>query len=179
MTSETHIAGLAAEFKTPDELLYAAKHAYSEGYRKIDAFSPYHVDGLSEALGQSRKGVAAITLLGGILGGTLGYAMLYYSAVMDYPINVGGRPLHSWPAFVPVTFELTILFAALGAAIGMLALNRLPQLHHPAFEIPNFAERSDHRFYLYIESSDPLFSLRTTSAFLRRQNPAHVWPVSL
>jgi hypothetical protein len=146
--------GIMAEFAEPEPLLDAAHAAYRAGYRAMDAFTPYPVEGLSDAIGFRRNGVALLALLGGLGGGTLAFAMQAYCNVIDYPINVAGRPDFSWPAFVPVTFELTVLGAALSAAFGMLALNRLPRLWHPAFNLPEFARASRDRFFLCFQAKD-------------------------
>ena len=127
--------------------------------------------------GMRRTYVPLCTLLGGIAGGLTGYGMQFYSAAIDYPLNVGGRPLHSWPAFVPITFELTVLFAALSAAISMLAFNGLPRPHHPIFEMPHFEERNASHFYLAIEARDGLFQAEEVRAFLAGQKPGAVWEV--
>lgn len=169
--------GIVAEFTDPESLLQAARRAYTSGYRRMDAFTPYPVDDLAEAIGMRRTWVPLITLLCGIAGGLGGYGMQAYSAIVDYPLNVGGRPLHSWPAFVPVTFELTVLCAALGAVIGMLALNGLPRPSHPIFETPFFAERNQSRFYLCIEATDRRFDRHGTAEFLRKLQPAEIWEV--
>ncbi|MDR3402364.1 MAG: DUF3341 domain-containing protein [Chthoniobacter sp.] len=169
--------GLIAEFNEPGQVLEATRQARAMGYRRLDAFTPFLVEGLAEELGMQNNGVPLITLLCGIAGGLTGYGMQYFAAAIHYPLNVGGRPLHSWPAFVPITFELTILFAALGTVIGMLLLNGLPRLHHPVFETPFFEERNQSHFYLCIESRDPLFERQGAEDFLLKQNPAHVWEV--
>jgi len=169
--------GLIAEFNEPEQVLVAAQRARAAGYRRLDAFTPYHVEGLAEELGMHSTGVPVITLLCGMTGGLTGYGMQFFAATIHYPLNVGGRPLHSWPAFVPITFELTILFAALGTVIGMLLLNGLPRPHHPVFETPFFETRNQSRFYLCIEARDPLFDPLATQEFLLQQNPAHVWEV--
>jgi hypothetical protein len=168
---------MVAEFDTADEVLAATRAAYSRGFRRMDAFVPFPVEGLTEALGMRRTGVPLLTLLGGIAGGCTGYGMEFYSATIHYPLNVGGRPLHSWPAFVPITFELTVLFAALSAAIGMLVLNGLPRLHHPIFETPDFAQRNSSHFYLAIEAVDPHFDAQEIRKFLTGQKPRAVWEV--
>jgi hypothetical protein len=175
--NDAKLYGLIAEFTEPDHLLAAALQAHAEGYRRCDAFTPYHVEGLAEAIGMHRTGVPLVTLICALGGATIGYAMQLYSAAADYPINVGGRPLHSWPAFVPITFELAVLFGAFGTAIGMLLLNGLPRPHHPVFETPFFAERNQSRFYLCIEAADPRFDRMRTEDFLQKQNPAHIWEV--
>jgi hypothetical protein len=118
-----------------------------------------------------------ITLLCALTGGLTGYGMQFYTATIHYPLNVGGRPPHSWPSFVPITFELAVLFAALGTVIGMLLLNGLPRPHHPIFETPFFEERNQSHFYLCVEACDPLFDLEGTRSFLLKQNPANVWEV--
>lgn len=169
--------GIVAEFTDPESLLHAARRAYTSGYRRMDAFTPYPVDDLAEAIGMRRTWVPLITLLCGIAGGLGGYGMQAYSAIVDYPLNVGGRPLHSWPAFVPVTFELTVLCAALGAVVGMMALNGLPRPNHPIFETPFFAERNQSRFYLCIEATDRRFERRATTEFLHTLAPAEIWEV--
>ncbi len=143
----------------------------------MDAYTPYPVEGLAEALGMKRNRVSLITLICALSGSTAGYLMQYYSAVWDYPINVGGRPLHSWPSFIPITFELTVLFGAIGGVIGMFALNGLPRPHHPIFDTPHFEERNASRFYLCIESTDPLFDTEKTKVALLETHPANVWEV--
>jgi hypothetical protein len=177
MKADEKVYGLIAEFDEPAEVLAAARQAFATGYRRLDAYTPFHVDGLAEALGMRNTGVPTITLLCGITGGLTGYGMQWFTATIHYPLNVGGRPLHSWPAFVPITFELTILFAALGTVIGMLLLNGLPRPHHPVFETPFFEQRNQSRFYLCIEASDPMFDRERVREFLQKQKPANVWEV--
>jgi hypothetical protein len=169
--------GLTAEFERASEVLAAARRAYASGYRRMDAYTPYAVEGLAEALGMKRNRVSLITLICALTGSVSGYFMQYYSAVWDWPINVGGRPLHSWPSFVPITFELTVLFGAIGGVIGMLALNRLPQPHHPIFDTPHFEERNASHFYLCIESADPQFDAEKIRSLLLEMQPANVWEV--
>lgn len=169
--------GLVAEFSTAEALLKATRAAYGLGYRNMDAYTPYPVDELAEALGATKTGVPLLTLLGGIGGGSIGLGMQIYSAAYDYPLNVGGRPLYSWPAFVPIAFELTILGACLAAIFGMLALNGLPRPHHPIFEVPFFTERNASNFYLCIEAADPRFDPQATATFLQSQWSQHVWEV--
>lgn len=160
------IYGLMAEFETPGQLVAAAERARAEGYRKMDAYAPFPVEGLADALGFRRTRVPLITLIGGLIGGLGGYYMQYWIAAVDYPVNVGGRPLNSWPAFIPVTFELTVLGAALSAVLGMLALNGLPMPHHPVFNVPRFAMATRDRFFLCIEAADPKFDRAGTKRFL-------------
>jgi hypothetical protein len=171
---KTALYGLLAEFRTPAELLAAARQSFAEGYRKMDAFSPFPIDGLAEALGRRRTGVPLIVLLGGIAGGIGGYFMQWFALAVDYPLNVGGRPFHSWPAFVPITFELTVLCAALCGLIGMLVLNRLPHPHHPLFAARGFERATRDRFFLCIETRDAKFDLNATRRFLESLKPESV-----
>jgi hypothetical protein len=171
------IYGVMAEFKTPMELLEAVERASAEGYRRIEAYTPMPVEGLADALGYKTTRVPLVTLVGGILGGLGGYAMQYWIAAVDYPQNVGGRPLNSWPAFIPVTFELTILGAALAAVLGMLALNGLPMPYHPVFHVPRFALATRDRFFLCIESRDQRFDRVGTRRFLESLDPREVCDV--
>ena len=166
-----------AEFDNPTDAVAAAERVYEAGYRRIDAFSPYPVEALSEAIGVHSTKMPLIVLIGGVLGGLGGYFMQYYIHVINYPLNVGGKPLHSWPAFIPVTFELTILGAALAAVFGMLALNGLPEPYHPVFNTPNFALASRDRFFVLVESLDPKFDRDATRAFLSSLGPREVTDV--
>jgi hypothetical protein len=163
---ESEIYGLVAEFGSPAELLQAAREARRRGYKRIDGFSPFPIEGLAEALGMHRSRLPYLVLVGGIAGGLSGYLMQYYASAISYPLNVGGRPLNSWPAFVPVTFELAILGAALTAVIGMLMLNGLPRPYHPLFGIDAFARATQDRFFLSIEAADPSFDRQTSRDFL-------------
>ena len=172
-----NIYGLMAEFSTPEALLEAARHCYAEGYRKMDGYSPFPVDGLSEALGLHRNRLPLIVLIGGVLGCVGGFYLQYWVSAIDYPLNVGGRPLNSWPAFVPVTFELTILLAALSAVFGMIALNGLPMPYHPVFNVERFQFASRNRFFLCIESADPRFDRDATRSFLQQHNAQGVYDV--
>ncbi len=166
MHTPSSLYGVLAEFSTPDELLAATRGARQAGYRQMDAYTPFPVEGLAEALGFQRTGLPFLVLLGGIVGGVGGYVMQYWMAAIDYPLNVGGRPLHSWPAFIPVTFELTILVAALAAVLGMLALNGLPMPYHPLFHVPRFELATRNGFFLCIEARDPQFDRDETRRFL-------------
>ncbi|MBP1773996.1 MAG: hypothetical protein H6Q86_2 [candidate division NC10 bacterium] len=165
MTS-THTYGLLAEFEAPEDLVSAAERAYADGYRHMDAHTPFPVHGLAEAIGFHTNRVPLLVLIAGVIGAGLGFFSQYWAAVIDYPINVGGRPLNSWPAFIPITFEVTILVAALTAVLGMLALNGLPQPYHPVFNAPRFALATRDRFFLCIEATDPRFDPVATRAFL-------------
>ena len=158
--------GLMAEFDNPHDLLTAAHTAHAAGYRRMDAYSPMPVHGLAEALGSHSTKVPLLVLIGGLFGCFAAFAMLYVIEEYIYPLNVGGRPFNSWPAFIPITFETTILFAALSAVFGMLALNGLPQPYHPVFNVPRFALASHDRFFLCIEARDPKFEIGATREFL-------------
>jgi len=169
--------GLIAEFDNPEALVGAAHRAFAEGFRKMDAYSPFPVEGLAEALGFHRTRVPLIVLTGGILGCLGGFFLQYWLAVIDYPINVGGRPLNSWPSFIPVTFELTILIAALSAFFGVLALNGLPMPYHPVFNVERFELASRNRFFLLIEVADPRFDSAGTRRFLENIGSHGVYEV--
>ncbi len=166
--------GIMAEFGTPEQLLAAARAAHKAGYRKMDAYSPFAVEGVAEAIGFTKTRVPLVVLIGGIVGGLTAYGMQWYSAVIDYPLNVGGRPLHSWPAFVPITFELTVLFAAFAAVLGMLAMNRLPKPYHPVFNVPEFKLASQTRFFLCIQSDDHVFNANEVREFFLSLGPLSV-----
>lgn len=174
---EKSLYGLMAEFEDHEELLEATKRAYAAGYREMDAYSPFPVEGLAEALGGEGSLVPLITLVGGMMGGLGGYFMEWYSMARLYPINVGGRPHNSWPNFIPVTFELTVLIASLAALTAMLVLNRLPQPHHPVFNVPEFQRASIDRFFLCIEAEDARFERAGTSRFLESLHPLEVMEV--
>jgi hypothetical protein len=177
MQARPSIYGVMAEFESPGDLLDAAGRAYEEGYRRMDAYSPFPVHGLAEAIGFHRTRLPLLVFLGGIAGCVGGYFLQYWISAIDYPLNIGGRPLNSWPAFIPVTFELTILLAALVAVLGMLALNRLPMPYHPVFNVPAFELASRNRFFLCIESIDPKFERGETKQFLDSLKPHAVFDV--
>lgn len=166
--------GLMAEFKTPAELVSAMHQTRSAGYTKVDAFSPFPIEELSEAMDLGRGRLPLLVLIGGIIGGLAGFALQYWVAVIAYPLNIGGKPFNSWPAFIPVTFETTVLFAALTAVFGMFALNGLPMPYHPVFNAPRFALATRDRFFLLIESEDPMFDADDTARFLQRFQPRQV-----
>jgi hypothetical protein len=159
--------GIMAEFDNPTDLVAAARNTYEAGYRRINGYSPYPIEELSEAIGFTRTSLPLIVLIGGIVGGLAGFFMQYWMEVIDYPLNVGGKPYNSWPAFIPITFETTVLFAAFSAVLGMLVLNKLPQPYHPVFNAPNFALATRDRFFLVIEANDPLFKHDEATRFMQ------------
>jgi Alternative complex III, ActD subunit len=167
-----------AEFDSPEQLIHAAEQVREAGYRRIDAFTPFPVEGLSHALGFRHNLVPTITLLGGLFGGIGGFFFQYWAAAISYPMNIGGRPLNSWPAFIPVTFELTVLGASLTAVFGMLALNGLPQPHHPVFNVQRFSHASSDRFFLCVEARDAKFHLEQTAHLLHSLQAHHVTEVA-
>ena len=176
-TPRAPLYGLVAEFDSPAGLLTATQKAVAAGYQKLEAYSPFPVEGLDEALGFHRSRVPLITLLGGIFGGVGGFFMQWYSATIHYPINIGGRPLNSWPSFIPVVFELTILGAAICGVLGMLALNGLPMPYHPLFNVEQFKRASRDRFFLCIESRVPKYEPAATRRFLESLNAKGVYDV--
>jgi hypothetical protein len=171
--------GLLAEFETPDELLKAAQRTHDAGYKKIDAFSPLPIEGLAEAVGFHGTILPVIVFIGGLLGGLTGFAMRYYANVISYPLNVGGKPYNSWPSFIPITFELTVLGAALCAVFGMLAMNGLPTPYHPVFNVARFALASNDRFFLVVKVRDKSFELSKTKKFLEGLNPHGVFEIEV
>jgi hypothetical protein len=170
--------GTLAEFAGAESLVEAARRARAAGYSRIDAYSPMPVEGLVEAVGRYRDRMPLLTLIGGLLGGAGGYFMQWYAATISLPINVGGRPLHSWPSFIPVTFEMAVLGAALFAVFGMLALNRLPTLYHPLFGVPEFELASRNRFFLCIRCDDPHYQPQEVQRFFGTLDPLLVQEVS-
>jgi hypothetical protein len=165
---------MLAEFDSATALVAAAHHTHEAGYQKIDAYSPFPVEGLAEAIGFHKNNVPLVVLIGGLIGGLSGYAMQYWISAIAYPINVGGKPYHSWPAFIVVTFEMTILFAVLAAVFGMLALNGLPMPYHPVFNVPRFAFATKDRFFLIVFSSDPQYDGVRTRQFLEGLSPKSI-----
>jgi hypothetical protein len=176
--TSSSLHGLIAEFDDPSSLVAATERAYAEGYRRMDAYSPFPIEELHHALGDPPSRLPMIVLIGGIVGCIGGYSLQYWASAIAYPLNVAGKPLHSWPAFVPVTFECTILVAALSAVLGMLALNGLPMPYHPVFNVPRFALASRNRFFLCIEATDPKFDMEATRRFLQSLSPREVATVA-
>jgi len=176
MSSPPALYAVGAEFADPDALVDAARRCRAR-YENVDAYAPYAVEGLAEAIGFRRSGVALLTLLGAIAGGIAIYALMWYSAVIDYPINAGGRPLDSWPVFIIPTFEVAVLGGALAAFVGMLVLNGLPRLHHPIFNAPDFDLASRNRFFVSVRASDGRFDVDDVRAFLASLAPIRVFEV--
>jgi len=170
--------GLLAEFDDPTSLVAATASAHEAGYLAMDAYSPFPIDELHAALGSPNTRLPLVVLIGGLVGCVGGYVLQYWAAGIAFPLNVAGKPLHSWPAFIPVTFECTILGAALAAVLGMLALNGLPMPYHPVFNVARFALASRNRFFLCIEATDPKFDLEETRRFLETLNPREVITVA-
>jgi hypothetical protein len=166
--------GLLAEFDTPAQLVAAAKRAYAEGYRKMDTFSPFPIEEAWEAIGHRDRRMSFIVLMGGLIGGVGGYGLEYWVHTMAYPTNIAGKPLNSWPQFIPVTFEMTILIAALSAVLGMIILNGLPMPYHPVFNVPRFEHASRDKFFLLVESTDPKFDRQRTLEFLKALDASEI-----
>ncbi len=169
-TKPTNHYGLLAKFSTPETLVVAARHATEAGYREMDAYTPFPVEDLSEAMHMKSSTLPYAVLGGGIAGGLLGFFMQVFATVIDYPLNIGGRPLLSWPAYIPITFEMTVLLAAFGGVIGLFVVTRFPQPYHPVFNVEDFQKHgSQDGFYLGIEARDPKFDLADTRKFLEDQ----------
>jgi hypothetical protein len=174
--AKAEIYGLMAEFEDSDALLAAAKAAHKEGYQDLDTYSPFPMEEIAEAIHFHKTGVPPIVLIGGLCGAATGFLLQNIGSMFDYPLNVGGRPLFSWPSFIPITFESGVLFAAFSAVLGMLALNGLPQPYHPVFNVPGFERATDDRFFLCIEATDPKFGQNTRS-FLQGLRPKRITEV--
>ena len=170
----TPIYGIMAEFDSASDLVAAARKTHEAGYRKIDAYSPFPVEELAEAIGFHTNRVPLVTLIGAMIGGVSGYLMQYWIAVLNYPVNIAGRPNHSWPAFIVVTFEMTILFGVIAAVFGMLALNGLPMPYHPVFNVPRFAMATKDRFFLIVFSTDAKYNRANTRQFLESLGPRSI-----
>lgn len=175
-TAVNVLHGILAEFDTPGELVDATKKTAAAGYTSVEAYSPIPIEGLAEELGFHTK-LPLLVLIAGIVGAVSGFALEYWISVIDYPLNVGGRPLNSWPSFIPVVFECTVLFAGITAVVGMIALNRLPQPYHPVFNVERFSLASDDKFFLAIEASDPKFRKDDVKSFLQGLGASSVYEV--
>jgi len=176
--TETPLYGLMAEFSDPTSIVAAARKAYAAGYRKMDGYSPFPIEELGEALGYHTRGrLPRLVFMGGLVGCVGGFGLQYWCSVISYPLNIGGKPLNSWPSFIPITFELTILAASLTAVFAMLALNGLPKPYHPVFNVPEFRLASRDHFFLCIEAKDPRFDRGATFKFLESLSPGHVYEV--
>ena len=174
---KTPIYGLMAEFENPTALAAAVRQVRAKGYRKVEAYSPFAIEEVNEALGLHHNRLPLLVLCGGIVGGLAGYFMQYYIAVLAYPLNIAGRPLHSWPAFIIITFELTVLFAALSTVLGLLGLCGLPMPYHPVFNVPRFALATREKFFLLIEKKDPQFEYEKTKSFMETLDAQEVFDV--
>ena len=168
------IYGILAEFDSSTDLVYAARAAYAAGYRKMDAYSPFPIEEASEAIGFHKSRVPLIVLLGGLLGGLSGFGLQYWINVISYPLNIGGKPYDSWPAFIVPTFEMTILFAGLAGVLGMFALNGLPMPYHPLFNVDRFSAVTRDKFFLCVEAADPKFDLVDTQRFMESLKPLSI-----
>ena len=179
MKDNAKIYGLLAEFAGPDELVCGARNLGEQGYRRVESYSPFAVDGIPEALHFRPTAVAVIFLVAAVLSAAAGYFMQWYASVISYPENIGGRPLHSWPSFIPITFEMGVLGGVLGGVFGMLFLNKLPRYSHPISNVERFCAASNDAFFLCVESSDPHFDLEKTTTALRRSGAIQVMEVPL
>jgi ActD protein len=166
--------GVIAQFESPNDLVHAARKVYEAGYRRINGYSPYPIEELSEAIGFTHTSLPLIVFIGGLVGGIAGFGMQYWMEVINYPLNVGGKPFNSWPAFIPITFECIVLAAAFSAVLGMLILNKLPQPYHPVFNAPNFALATRDRFFLAVEANDPKFDHEKVVRLLQSLNALEV-----
>jgi hypothetical protein len=173
--AKKRIYGLVAEFESPDQLLIAAHRAREAGYSSVDAFSPMPIEGLAEAVGFGSTRLPVVVLLAGMFGAGAGFFLQWYANVVSFPLNVDGKPFDSWPAFIPITFELTILCAALAATFGMLAMNGLPTPYHPLFNVPRFALATRGRFFLCVKARDKKFDMGATRQFLEALKPFGVY----
>jgi hypothetical protein len=176
-TTRPPLYGLIAEFEDPNALVAATYRAHAEGYRRMDAYSPFPIEELHEALGGHHSKLPLIVLIGGVLGCLGGYLLQYWANAIEYPLNIAGKPFNAWPMFIPVTFECTILGASLSAVFGMLALNGLPMPYHPVFNVQRFALASRNRFFLCIEARDARFDPARTREFLESLGPREVTTV--
>src|SRR3954451_7062740 len=182
MTATAHshghaIYGVMAEFPSAEALIEASQKVHGAGFKHVDAYTPYPIEEVAHALGHHRSKLPLIVLIGGLCGMLGGYLLPYWASVIEYPLNIGGRPFHSWPAFIVPTFECTILAAALSAVLGMFALNGLPHPYHPVFNVPRFALASRDRYFLVVEARDPKFDRAGTERFLTGLKASEVFEV--
>ncbi|HEY0257935.1 MAG TPA: DUF3341 domain-containing protein [Candidatus Methylacidiphilales bacterium] len=175
--NDVKLYGLLAEFSDPDALVAAARALHQEGYRRVESYTPFAVEGIPEALDFRPWAVAVIFLIAAVTSAAAAYFMQYYASVISYPENIGGRPLHSWPSFIPVTFEMGVLGGVLVGVLGMIALNRLPRYSHPVSNVTRFTAASSDAFFLCVESADPRFDLAVTGDDLRRYGAIQVTEV--
>ena len=173
-TAESQFLGLMAEFETENAIIHATARVTEEGYHHVEAYTPYAIEEVIHNLHMEKNNVALVILIGGLLGCLIGFGMQYFASVIHYPLNVGGRPFNSWPSFIPVMFECTILFAAFSAVFGMMIMNGLPRHNHPVFNMERFEYASQDRFFLYIDAHDPKFDLKETRQFLESLHPYEV-----
>ena len=166
--------GLMAEFETEEAIVHATEQAVDAGYKRMEAYTPYPVEEIMDLLHLHKNHVALAILIGGVVGCVVGFAMQYFSSVVHYSLNIGGRPLNSWPAFIPVMFECTVLFAAVSAVFSMIIMNGLPRPHHPTFNVDRFKYALQDRFFLYVDAEDPQFDREETKQFLESLNPHEV-----
>lgn len=175
MTQDNHkLLGLLAEFEEPEDLLRAARETTEAGYRRFEAYAPHSVEGIAEAMSLRPTRMPLLVLIGGAIGACGGFGLQYWASAVQWPLNVGGRPPNSWPMFIPVTFECTVLIASLFCVLGMLALNGLPRPHHPLFDVPGFERASQDRFFVFIQSRDPKFDVAQTRELLEGFEPVRV-----
>jgi hypothetical protein len=177
MKTRSLLYGFLVEFNDPESLKQGIRRAHEEGFRNIDAYTPFPVEGVAEELHVHRSRVPSIVLAGGLIGGLGGAFMQWYSSVYGYPLNIGGRPFNSWPSFVVITFELTVLFGGLFGLLGMLALNGLPKPHHPLFNEPHFDRATQDGFFFCIEATDPRFDTDQTWKFLEGLRPEGLYAI--
>ena len=175
--SSNPLHGVMAEFESSQALVDAARKSVAHGFTKMEGYSPVPIEELNDIIHKKRSYLSSIVLAGGLTGMATGFALQYWASVIEFPMNVGGRPQASWPTFIIPSYELTILFSSLAAAIGMIVLNGLPQPYHAVFNVPRFSLASSDKFFLVIESTDPKFDLQSTKAFLNDLNPKGVYDV--
>lgn len=166
--------GVLAEFDTPAELVEAARGTHNAGFRKYDAYTPFPIEELIDAMHDHHNPISKIVLIAGLTGACVGFGMQAFANLIHYPMNVAGRPLYAWPMFIPVTFECTVAFAAFTGVLSMLALNGLPTPYHPLFNCPNFNQATRNKFFICIEATDPKFDLAETRKFLEQFNPREI-----